>query len=287
MKMKIIFISLWLIQFIVIFNACEIDKETIVNPKQYSNLNNNIDTIGEIHNKLILFSRGYIIPHDTNHFQLAVRNGDSILITINYLNNIRNAFIAYLQLRGWNQDNIQIAIETFNNILSNAELITEYNGNIYLKDIRFQISNLINTYQNLGLLSNDERNLIAEIITKIESLNYRAADSLISVLNVSNLDYNNYPALYHMKSVHYHSRLLWDSIYSCSMNKNSGKIIDIKVTEREFWIAIYDAIGALIGSGWVSAVTSAGLSLLAAVIWDTLEEANKCVCPICKYYGLD
>jgi len=283
--------KIYVLAFILLYifiTGCE-DGNTIIKPKKENNqpilnteLPNPYDSIGVMHNEIILYARSDFDHCNSHHFNSVLNINEEYFIEKLMLDTFLLSTEEFLLSIGYNYYEAQNKIKNIYNFFHLSNLDTTIQNNEYYKDIRYFVPQMISTMLSLGLMRQEEYNELSNIISAITFMNFTIADSLINELDITEYDPEDYPNIYKFKSIYLHSSSLWKNIFNIN-DKNVIKKDQLNVTEREFWVMFYDAIGSLSGDPFISAA----LSILAAILWDSLEQSQKCTCPICEYYGLE
>ncbi len=281
--------NLIILFIITLLFSCN-DKNKILDSTNSNNIStNNIlstnpyDSVGVIHNDFIKYARASYDSCNSEHFTYVSEINGSYYIKRSWLDHFLILTKEYFVNRGYSNAEAQAIVQSTLDILNQASLFVAIQNVDYIKDIRYNIDEIVDAMLSLGYISQDEYNELEDIVNAISSMNYTHADTLISSIDLSEYDINDYPSIYKSLSVYKHSKILWDEIYACKHNakSNNGKY-EIQGFARDAFITLMDFIGGTKGRGGAAA-----FSMFAALIADIIEEENRCTCPVCQYYGID
>lgn len=260
-----------------------------------SSSSNPLDSIGLIHNVFLDYHFDKMLPHDSNHVSMFFYNFNNQVYgkKIFWDTIITNVCEAALD-RGWNANDVNQAKAIAYNLYSDAGMFTTINGVEIVKDFRSNMYDIYDAAISNGYLSQNEYNILSDIIDAIYNENYLAVDSMVQALDLSNYNINSEPAVFVFKSIYKHSKTYWDNLYMTSgviksgdnsLGTNGLYEFAINSIDAAAGIAVsFTGIGAFastIFGGAVSGFADAAIG----IIGDALTE-DPCRCPVCKYYGI-
>lgn len=144
-----------------------------------------------------------------------------------------------------------------------------------------------------GNLSQNEYNVLSNLISCYYSKNYGLIPNYINSINLNNYDIDDYPAVYAFIALYNHSYEYWKNYYS-EIDKKANKNDDeIQTTEESSVASAFaDAIGVVVGISTGAGLGPIGMSIYTFAFSQLFTavanyvERRECTCPVCKYYGL-
>ena len=234
---------------------------------------------GVAHNELLDYLQKNLVHNNDDYFTYLFKN-DSILFKKNYYDETLNKVKEFFINKGFTYQETVSVVEEINNIFLQTDLFVEVEGDYYLKDIRYEISNLINSCKNHSIFSELEFLTINEILSEVENNNLIEAVNMIENINLSNFDYHTVKSPFIITSVLSYSKDYWNAELPLMIGyfgwfnewlfATYASIIDTTAST----VSVNPYAGAIFSQFYIATVLTVN-SLLEP----------PCFCPVCSYYN--
>jgi len=300
MKTKLFFSIVIFLQLILISCNEKLDEINVTSNNKGDKLlsfSNPYDSAGIIHNEILENHYTSMLPHNSSHLSNVITFNNENYFKVVQIDTFLINFSNYALSKGMNSSDINNIKNQVFGFFSNAQMFTTINNTFVMKDISTNIYNLINAAMTYGNLSQNEYNVLSNLINCLYTKNYANVDSLVNSINLNNYSFSEYPAVYAFKAVYEHSLEYWTDYVESLKTSKTSKNDEIQFTAvpnmYQFGMAVADAIGGAAGAALVAGTSGffpnviIGLAASAATYAYSAALSNPpCTCPVCQYYGM-
>lgn len=255
--------------YLMLLVSCSENNESL-NPGKYHNNSdsgknlllgdNPAEEIAIMHNEILEYHRSRLV-HSQEHFNIQYSVGSQVYYEKRYYDSMITSIDMYFIDKGFSQAEVDSAIDIVQSIYQNANMFTTINNTEYVKDIRYTIGDLLNSFITSGYVSQSHADSCAYIIDEIINMNYANVDSLINEIDLTQHNFETNPSLFGLKTVYVYSKEFWDIRFepTSSIDGKKNRKIDQTQDFNSFLKGIIvSSFDGAVGAYVTASVTAAG-----------------------------
>ncbi len=146
---------------------------------------NPYDSVGIIHNGIIIYAREDYASHDSAHFNYVSEINGEYYVDKTFYDDFNSSASDYLLTRGYSSAEVQAEQQKVTDLFSEAGLFTTIQGTDYIKDIRNNIPQIADAMLSLGYMSQDEYDVLSPFYEAVADMHYEDADSIMNAFNLT------------------------------------------------------------------------------------------------------
>lgn len=257
MKSKVFLMSILLA--VIAIASCENDEN--INPVDQLGDSNRqslggqclIDEVGIHHNGGLSYYRSSI-THTSDHLNCTLVVNNETLLEKKYFDDVLTISKTYFVNQGYNLSDINQAHQIIYDIYDNANMFVTINNTEYIKDMRMNLWNILNSAVSLGYADQANIDACSNLINHAVNQNSEDALNDINAIDLCQLDIQTAPGIFIFKSIFNYSFEYWKQEFDVNSNINISKsdtpnIQALTASEAESMnFALVDASGGLVAA---------------------------------------